>query len=97
MRAVGIRELKARISQFLRLVEAGESILVTRRGTVVAEVRPAGTTTQSTVPESGLAELIQAGRAVAPAPHDPGLYRDRPHALSEGTAAELLDAERGDG
>ncbi|MCA1792075.1 MAG: type II toxin-antitoxin system prevent-host-death family antitoxin, partial [Thioalkalivibrio sp.] len=45
MRAVGIRELKNRLSEFIRLVEAGESVLVTDRGTVVAELRPSGPTT----------------------------------------------------
>jgi prevent-host-death family protein len=38
---VGTRELKNRLSHFLRRVrEAGESIYVTDRGEVVAELRP---------------------------------------------------------
>lgn len=41
MRAVGIRELKARISEYLRLVKAGESVLVTEHDRVIAEIRPA--------------------------------------------------------
>jgi antitoxin (DNA-binding transcriptional repressor) of toxin-antitoxin stability system len=39
MKATGIRELKARLSGFLREVQAGEIILVTDRGRVVAELR----------------------------------------------------------
>ena len=96
MRAVGIRELKNKLSQFIRLVEAGESILVTDRGTVVAEVRPPGTTTPPPVVESGLAELALQGRARPGAPHDPDLYEPRCRALPEGSLEELLDAERGD-
>ena len=39
MRAVGVRELKNRLSEYLRLVRNGEQILVTDRGDVVAELR----------------------------------------------------------
>jgi antitoxin (DNA-binding transcriptional repressor) of toxin-antitoxin stability system len=36
----GIRELKNRLSHFLRLVSGGEIVLVTDRGTVVAQLGP---------------------------------------------------------
>lgn len=95
MRAVGIRELKNRLSEFIRLVEAGESVVVTDRGTVVAELRPAGPTTiRENV--SPLSELARQGRAVIGAPHDPSVYAARPRAVPEGAAGSLLDAERGD-
>ena len=45
MKAVGIRELKARLSHYVRNVERGEVVLVTDRGRVVAELlarRPDG-------------------------------------------------------
>ncbi len=41
MKAVGIKVLKARLSEFIRLVRAGETVLVTERDEVVAEIRPA--------------------------------------------------------
>jgi antitoxin (DNA-binding transcriptional repressor) of toxin-antitoxin stability system len=41
MKAVGVRALKAKLSEYLRLVKAGETILVTERDEVVAELRPA--------------------------------------------------------
>jgi len=41
MKAVGIRVLKGKLSEYLRLVKAGETILVTERDEVVAELRPA--------------------------------------------------------
>lgn len=96
MRAIGIRELKNKLSHYVRLVEAGESVLVTHRGTVVAELRPPGPTTQPTVPAEGLAELVRRGRATGGADHDPLLYGPRSRALASGTAAGLLDAERGE-
>jgi antitoxin (DNA-binding transcriptional repressor) of toxin-antitoxin stability system len=41
MKAVGVRALKAKLSEYLRLVKSGETILVTERDEVVAELRPA--------------------------------------------------------
>lgn len=41
MRTVGIKELKARLSEYLRAVRTGETLLVTDRDEVVAELRPA--------------------------------------------------------
>lgn len=98
MLAVGIREMKNRLSHYVRLVEAGESVLITDRGTVVAELRPPGARTAEAAADplaSRVAELVRRGRAVAGATHDPELYAPRPAALPEGCAAELLEAERG--
>ena len=96
MRAIGIRELKNKLSHYVRLVEAGESLLVTHRGTVVAELRPPGPTTQPSAPSDGLTELVRRGRATAGAPHDRSLYAPRPSVLSPGQVRTLLDAERGE-
>jgi antitoxin (DNA-binding transcriptional repressor) of toxin-antitoxin stability system len=41
VKAVGVRALKAKLSEYLRLVKSGETILVTERDEVVAELRPA--------------------------------------------------------
>lgn len=38
MKTVGIRELKNRLSEHLRRVRQGEGVLVSDRGTVVAEL-----------------------------------------------------------
>ena len=38
---VGTKELKNRLSHYLRAVRAGEAVEVTDRGSVVAEIRPA--------------------------------------------------------
>ncbi|HEV3073255.1 MAG TPA: type II toxin-antitoxin system prevent-host-death family antitoxin, partial [Thermoanaerobaculia bacterium] len=40
MKTVGIRDLKNRLSEYVREVRGGEEILVTDRGQVVAELRP---------------------------------------------------------
>lgn len=99
MRAVGIRELKNRLSHYVRLVEAGESVLVTDRGAVVAELRPPGSPgarAEIDPVAARLAELARRGRAVMAAPHDPDLYGTRSAVLPEGSAARLLAAERGE-
>jgi prevent-host-death family protein len=40
MRSVGIREMKNRLSEYLRLVAGGEVVLVTDHGRVVAQLAP---------------------------------------------------------
>ena len=40
MRAVGIRVLKNKLSEYVRLAESGETVLVTDRDRVVAELGP---------------------------------------------------------
>ena len=40
MRTAGVRELKNRISAYLRMVAEGETVLVTDRGRVVAQILP---------------------------------------------------------
>ncbi len=42
METVGIRELKNRLSAYIRKVEAGDVVIVTDRGRVVAELVPPG-------------------------------------------------------
>ena len=64
MKAVGVKVLKARLSEYLRLVKTGETVLVTERDEVVAELRPA--CRQSTAPsslEEGLERLAERGEA----------------------------------
>jgi antitoxin (DNA-binding transcriptional repressor) of toxin-antitoxin stability system len=99
MRAVGIRELKNRLSHYVRLVEAGETVLVTDRGAVVAELRPPGSPGARAEVDpvaARLSELARRGRATLGAPHDPENYRVRPRVLPPGSVAALLAAERGD-
>lgn len=43
MESAGIAELKARLSEYLSRVKAGEEVLVTDRGRPVARLVPAGT------------------------------------------------------
>ena len=40
MRAVGVKVLKNKLSEYVRLAESGETVLVTDRDRVVAELGP---------------------------------------------------------
>ncbi|MCZ6916507.1 MAG: type II toxin-antitoxin system prevent-host-death family antitoxin [Gemmatimonadetes bacterium] len=97
MKAVGIRELKARLSQYVREVRRGEVILVTDRGEVVAELRQPGRGPPGeSETDYGLRRLAEAGGLVVREPHDPALYRASPVRVESGTAERLLDDERAD-
>jgi antitoxin (DNA-binding transcriptional repressor) of toxin-antitoxin stability system len=64
MKSIGVKTLKARLSEYLRLVRAGEVVLVTDRNEVVAELRP--TNRQSVVPptlDDRLQLLAEQGQA----------------------------------
>jgi prevent-host-death family protein len=54
-REVGLREFKNKVSSYIESVEAGEVVVVTRRGKPVARVVPAGVS-------PGMARLIAEGR-----------------------------------
>jgi antitoxin (DNA-binding transcriptional repressor) of toxin-antitoxin stability system len=54
MRAVGIKQLKSRLSEYVRLARAGETILVSDRDEVVAELGPA----RHQRPEPGSVEAV---------------------------------------
>ncbi len=95
MKAVGIRELKNRLSEYLRLVRGGEDILVTDRGEVVAELRRPGRYHEET-PYPGLNELIRKGVVRPALPNDPSLYRPLGRLLSHEEVMRLLDEERGE-
>ena len=91
----GIRELKNNLSRYIRRVEAGERIAVTAHGRVVAELVPPGTTARKSH-GSRWDELMAAGTLHAPLEEgDP--FEDWPDiGLPRGTAAALIDADRGE-
>ncbi len=97
MKSVGVRELKNRLSEFLRDVRAGERVLVTDRGEVVAELSPPGQQGggEPDVPPA-LLGLARRGLATLGAPGDAAIYPALPRRRRRKlTAAQLLDDERG--
>ena len=96
MRAVGIRELKNHLSEYVRQVRAGERVLVTDRGKVVAELRQPLDPEVEADPYPELARRIREGKVSAATPNDPARYPRLDPVLSPGRATELLDEARGE-
>jgi antitoxin (DNA-binding transcriptional repressor) of toxin-antitoxin stability system len=65
MRKVGIKALKNGLSGYIRAVAAGETLLVTDRDRVVAELGPPRAPAEGTDEERGWAELIRLGVVTA--------------------------------
>ena len=98
MKAIGIRELKARLSGFLREVQAGEIILVTDRGRVVAELRAPGRAAPAeSAAERALRRLAETGALRVGESHVADAYRSSPVRVRAGTARALLADEREEG
>lgn len=97
MKTVGVRELKNRLSEYIRQAKSGEGVLVTDRGQVVAELTPPGHgATDASVP-AGLLALARRQLLVIGAPADSALYPALPRRRQrKRTAAQLLQEERGD-
>jgi len=96
MKTVGVRELKNRLSEYIRQVRAGETVLVTDRGEVVAELTPPGHGTAVGDVPAALLALARRGLATLGAPGDASLYPPLPRKRRRKvTAAQLLDEERG--
>lgn len=61
MRAVGLKELKNRLSEYVRIAAAGERVLVTDRDRVVAELIAPQAGTPDTAGDAMLAEAVRGG------------------------------------
>jgi prevent-host-death family protein len=97
MQTIGIRELKNRLSEVMRAVKAGEHVLVTDRGRVVAELVPPGQPSPDPRVPPGLARLAERGVARLGAPNDASLYRGLPPlGRRPASAAQLLNDSRGE-
>lgn len=95
MKTVGVRELKNRLSEYIRRVRSGEGVLVTDRGEIVAELTPPGQGATDVSVPPGLLALAKRGLATLGAPGDTKLYPALPRARRRYRAAQLLDEERG--
>jgi antitoxin (DNA-binding transcriptional repressor) of toxin-antitoxin stability system len=96
MIAVAIKELKNRLSAYLREVAKGEVVLVTDRGQVVAELRRPSVDRLAGGPEEALERLHAEGVLVRGLPQDANAYRHT-SVRAKLDSQSLLDAERGAG
>ena len=61
MRVVGLKVLKNKLSEYVRLAQSGERVLVTDRDRVVAELVPPQYGTAEFAPDAVLAEAVRTG------------------------------------
>jgi antitoxin (DNA-binding transcriptional repressor) of toxin-antitoxin stability system len=96
MKAVGIKQFKAHLSEYVRLAKGGETVLLTEREEVVAELRPSRRRAPiardlddvlDALSESG--DIERAGE-----PKADWSWNVRGLGLPKGTAAGLIEALR---
>ena len=92
--STGIRELKDNLSRYIRRIEAGERIAITVHGRVVAELVQPGVEAKGT--RSRFDELITSGVIRPPVEAGDPTEGWPDIRLTAGTAAELIDADRGE-
>jgi antitoxin (DNA-binding transcriptional repressor) of toxin-antitoxin stability system len=96
MRTVGIRELKNSLSEYIRRIRSGETVLVTDRGEIVAELSAPGSSRSDPSVPPGLAALARRGLATVGSGTSPDLYLALPRKRrGTMTSTRLLDEERG--
>ena len=66
MRAVGLKTLKNKLSEYVRLAAGGETVLVTDRDRVVAEIGPPSPTRSSVLSEALLSDAFRQGWMTPP-------------------------------
>lgn len=67
MRSVGLKLLKNRLAEYVRLAASGETILVTDRDQVVAELVPPRPSRSPLLSDALLADAVRRGLIVPPA------------------------------
>lgn len=92
MRAVGLKVLKNKLSEYVRVAAAGETVLITDRDRVVAELVPPGPGRAGMLDDAALAEAVREGWLTPP------LLNGGPPPVGAPVAplATLLDELRGD-
>lgn len=88
----GIRELRDNLSRYIRRAEAGERVVVTAHGRVVAELVPPGSLHPSQNHEF---ERLAASGAITPPVEDGDPLEGGPEIrLAPGTVTALIDSDR---
>jgi antitoxin (DNA-binding transcriptional repressor) of toxin-antitoxin stability system len=95
MRSVGIRMLKSRLSEYVKIAAGGEVVLVTDRDQVVAELRPPAPGRSEAVADAMLAEAVRKGW-LRPRLTTPGVPPPRGPVAAWSDIEAELESDRGD-
>lgn len=93
MRAVGLKVLKNKLSEYVRLAAGGETVLITDRDRVVAELVPPALGRAQIVDDAVLPDLMRRGCLTPPLIPSGGQVRRRPVARLA-TLLEELNRDR---
>ena len=95
MHAVGLKVLKNKLSEYVRLASSGETVLVTDRDRVVAELVPPREGRSPLLSDALLGEMVRRGLIMPPLVVDGSPPPQLPVAPAEELLAELA-RDRGD-
>ncbi len=94
---VNIRTLKDKLDAYLRQVQQGDVVLVSDRGTVVAEIRqPSLHSAAADATQDRLQQLADAGVLRLGLPNKPDVYRPADVHLPAAVIDQALEATRGE-
>ena len=89
MRAIGLKVLKNKLSEYVRLAAGGETVLVTDRDRVVAELVPPREGRSPLLADAELAEAVRQGWITPPAMVAVGVPGHTPVATLQQLLGEL--------
>ena len=96
MRSVGLKVLNNKLSEYVRLAAAGETVLVTDRDRVVAEIVPPRAERSPILADALLADMVRKGLLTPPAAPGAGPPPAPPPIMTLEQLLEMLDEVRGD-
>jgi prevent-host-death family protein len=93
--SVGLKVLKNKLSEYVRRAAGGETILITDRERVVAELVPPRSTRADDISDAVLAQLVREG-IITPARSPKAPVTNPPPIMTLAELLEGLDADRAD-
>jgi prevent-host-death family protein len=96
MRTVGLKVLKNKLAEYVRIAAAGERVLISDRDRVVAELVPPDPGRAETVGDAVLANLVREGVMTPALSPGRGLAVAHPRGMALAAVLAELDADRGD-
>lgn len=94
MFTVGVRELKNKLSHYVARARSGETVVITDRGQIVAELSPPSHHPKTGRPAITLDDLRRKGVLYGGGSNESSLYPSMPRLLKR-SVSSLLDEERG--
>lgn len=96
MRSVGLKTLNSHLSRYVRMAASGETVLVTDRDRVVAEIVPPRQERSPLLADAMLADAVRKGWLTPPSMRGAGIPAKPPPIMSLDELLEDLDADRRD-